>query len=290
MEWFHQQEEEDKLPPVELAALLHYKFVCIHPFDDGNGRISRLLMNYVLLRHGLTPIIIKSADKKNYLYALHQADAGDLDAFIHYIAEQQKWSLEISIKAAKGESIDEPGDLEKRLTRLKKEWGEDTVVRVVKKKDHATVLEVINKSVFPFATAWQNKLEEFDTFLFSRRIGITTYYGERSNANSNLGGEHFVELLRHSIEQSPANIVPARITLFCNPLGIRPLYKELGLAGGEIKFIFSPNFYEVKITNAPTVIHKIYDYMLIEEEIAKLVEEVGMILLNDLELNLEKHK
>lgn len=64
IDWYRKEEQKAELHPVALAALLHYKFVRIHPFDDGNGRISRLLMNYVLFKHNLPPIIIKSSDKK----------------------------------------------------------------------------------------------------------------------------------------------------------------------------------------------------------------------------------
>ncbi len=119
--WYLSETEKKELNPVELAALLHYKFVCIHPFDDGNGRISRLLMNYVLLKNNLPPIIIKSADKKYYLNALNQADVGNIDAFTKYIAEQLVWSLNIAVKAAKGENIDEPEDLDKRIAILERE-------------------------------------------------------------------------------------------------------------------------------------------------------------------------
>lgn len=119
MDWY--RAEEAIIHPVTLAAMLHYKFVCIHPFDDGNGRISRLLMNYVLLKNNLPPVIIKSADKKNYLFALNRADTGDYEAFILYIAEQLMWSLEMAIKAAKGEPLDEQGDLDKKIALLEKE-------------------------------------------------------------------------------------------------------------------------------------------------------------------------
>lgn len=105
-EWYRVEEMNSATHPVVLAALLHYKFVCIHPFDDGNGRIARLLMNYVLLKNDLPPVIIKSADKKNYLFALNQADAGDTEAFIQYICTQLVWSLHLYIKTAKGESIE----------------------------------------------------------------------------------------------------------------------------------------------------------------------------------------
>lgn len=113
--WYCEEEEKKRLHPVQLAALLHYKFVRIHPFDDGNGRMSRLLMNYVLIKHKFPPVIIKSADKKNYLFALNQADAGDIDAFARYIGEEMIGSLELSIKAAKGESIEEDDDLQKEI-------------------------------------------------------------------------------------------------------------------------------------------------------------------------------
>lgn len=118
LEWY--RTEGSNLHPIITAALLHYRFVRIHPFDDGNGRISRLLLNYHLLRNNLPPLVIKSADKQNYLFALQKADVGDLDAFCIYVAEQLLWSLDLSIKAAKGESIEEIGDWEKELALLEK--------------------------------------------------------------------------------------------------------------------------------------------------------------------------
>lgn len=61
IEWLREEEEKKDMHPVVLASLLHYNFVRIHPFDDGNGRLSRLLMNYILFKHGLPPVVIKSA-------------------------------------------------------------------------------------------------------------------------------------------------------------------------------------------------------------------------------------
>ncbi len=120
LEWLRRVSAEKKLHPVQIAAQLHYDFVRIHPFDDCNGRTSRLLMNYVLIQNGFPPVIIKSADKKGYLNALNKADVGDLNAFIEYVANQLVWSLEIYIKAAKGESIEEEDDLDKEIDVWKK--------------------------------------------------------------------------------------------------------------------------------------------------------------------------
>lgn len=128
--------------PIYQAAMLHYKFVRIHPFDDGNGRVSRLLMNYIMYKHDLPPIIIKSNDKKGYITALNKADTGDIDAFISYIAEQAVWSLDISIRAARGENIDEKGDLDKEIDILKKNVEVNRIINKSPKIVYDTFIHV----------------------------------------------------------------------------------------------------------------------------------------------------
>lgn len=72
--WYNEAEQSNSLSPVELAALFHYRYIRIHPFEDGNGRIARLMVNYILSRHGWPMIVVRNRDKKIYLEALHQAD------------------------------------------------------------------------------------------------------------------------------------------------------------------------------------------------------------------------
>ncbi len=72
--WYNEAETKTKYSPVELAALFHYRYIRIHPFEDGNGRIARLLVNYILARHGWPMIVVRSRNKKEYIEALHQAD------------------------------------------------------------------------------------------------------------------------------------------------------------------------------------------------------------------------
>jgi len=74
VDWYNAAEQEGKLSPVEMAALFHYRYIRIHPFEDGNGRIARLLMNYILTRHGYPMIVVRSRKKSEYLEALHQTD------------------------------------------------------------------------------------------------------------------------------------------------------------------------------------------------------------------------
>lgn len=68
------------------AAWLHHRFVRTHPFQDGNGRVSRLLMAWAYLKRSLPPPVIPAAQKPEYIDALEAADEGDLRAFADYLA------------------------------------------------------------------------------------------------------------------------------------------------------------------------------------------------------------
>lgn len=74
VDWYNYQEQNGKLSPIELAALFHYRYIRIHPFEDGNGRIARLMMNYILTRHGYPMIVVRESKKSEYLDALHSTD------------------------------------------------------------------------------------------------------------------------------------------------------------------------------------------------------------------------
>jgi Fic family protein len=89
--WYNAASEQGELTPIELAALLHYRYIRIHPFEDGNGRIARLLVNYVLLRNNFPMVVIKTDDKNNYLKMLHLCDveSGPLPSDGAYSKTQQ---------------------------------------------------------------------------------------------------------------------------------------------------------------------------------------------------------
>ncbi len=78
--------------PVELAGLAHFRFVSIHPFGDGNGRISRLLMNNILNSHGYPMLNIRYLDRHSYYTALEKAQT-EMDEMIFL-----KWFIRYYIR------------------------------------------------------------------------------------------------------------------------------------------------------------------------------------------------
>jgi Fic family protein len=127
LNWYSEKTKEENSNPILVAAEFHYRFIRIHPFDDGNGRTARILMNFILMQFGFPPVIIKTEDKANYFATLQMADAGNIEVFITYIAHNLISSLEIMIAGAKGENIEEDdisikiAALEQKIKELKNE-------------------------------------------------------------------------------------------------------------------------------------------------------------------------
>ena len=93
--WF--EENKSKLHPIILAAEMHERLVTIHPFIDGNGRTSRLVMNLILLLNGYVIANIKGdyESRMSYYQALETAQtSGNKEDFLMFIAQTEKDSLE----------------------------------------------------------------------------------------------------------------------------------------------------------------------------------------------------
>jgi len=88
--------------PIECAAWTHAEFVRIHPFVDGNGRTSRLIMNYQLMSNGLLPISIKKESRLDYFNSLESyAVKNDLSLFENMIAVLEEEQLDKYLNMSK---------------------------------------------------------------------------------------------------------------------------------------------------------------------------------------------
>ncbi|HEX8734926.1 MAG TPA: Fic family protein [Pyrinomonadaceae bacterium] len=163
VKWFRNEKEKPDVNSIILAALFHYRFIRIHPFDDGNGRVARILMNFILMQFGYPPVIIKTEDKENYFAVLRLADADELEPFIEYIAQNLIHSLEVMIKGAKGEDIEEPDDLDKELALLDKKL-EKAGRKIKAVKSFQTINELFDESLIPLAKYLENQCSKFKRF------------------------------------------------------------------------------------------------------------------------------
>ncbi len=288
IEWFRTEEEKKELHPAQLAALLQYKFVRIHPFDDGNGRIVRLLTNYVLLKNNLPPVVIKSADKQNYIHALRVADTGDINSFIEYIIEQLIWSLELSIKAARGESIDEPGDLDKKISLLKRKLGEKDDEKIKMKYGVEAIKSVVENSITPLLKVWERRLKDFDPLFMLRKVYI-------SLDDKRYGGNNFEELLitvlkKHLLPNLEKNILVRKMIFQTDFTGLRNINKSMNMNGGEITFAFYENAYEKFDSVNKNIINRLYHQPLKDKEIENIIETIGTWLYRNIEQVVENEK
>ena len=99
--WY--RENRGKFRPLVLAAIIHNQFEYIHPFQDGNGRVGRLLLNHILLREGYPPVSISLEDRAEYYRVLQEYQRSrDLRPSMQFLASQYKKTLRrVTTKAKK---------------------------------------------------------------------------------------------------------------------------------------------------------------------------------------------
>jgi Fic family protein len=297
IDWY--RSEENGLHTVTLAAMLHYKFVRIHPFDDGNGRLSRLLMNYVLLKNNLPPVVIKSADKKNYLFALNQADIGDYAPFIEYIAQQLVNSLTLSIKAAKGEPIEEPDDFDKKLHILEKELEAVDPEKEIKQiYSHEVFWSAMNGWIKDLLIEVISPIQKFNKLFINTRHNISVQNGAYIQFVNEPAAEivnNFIaenDLARDRIRNSEANI---RFQAFYGTIkkgGLNPFGCNYGF-----EIVFQHAKYEVLVDQfvedgkqrQQVKLHeKLLHQSLSEKEIKYIVELLRTAIYDHIDFNTRK--
>ena len=191
LEWYRAEEARKTLHPIVLAAEFHFRFVLIHPFDDGNGRIARILLNYVLLRCEYPVVIIPTEEKDRYIASLEHADVGDVEPFYRYVAAREIESQNLWLRGARGESME---DVEKEAAILK------ASLQHPKKKVNPLILEKkIRRTIFelflPLIDVAGKKLQIFDEFFakHSYKLSVTRIGRREQNMEISLLQSHPVD-------------------------------------------------------------------------------------------------
>jgi Fic family protein len=264
VDWYALEKVKPEINPILLATQFHHKFINIHPFDDGNGRVVRLLMNYILLQFAYPPIIIKTEDKTAYFSALQAASAGNIEPFFEFIINNLILSLELIIKGARGESVEDPDDLDKELALLEQKFSSqntkfDTVKNV--KSIQIIVTEVIIKILKQLEVI--NK--KFERFYIDKLETIECFYDYGNYGDENVLS--FFEFYHLNEINFDSNLVS--ISIKSNFSKFKYIGLEHNYFIGEINCRFDEVKYSIEIKNQ--IIDKRYDEVLTDDEVYTIV-------------------
>ena len=262
IDWYNERIVAAGLNPILLAAEFHYKFIRIHPFDDGNGRTARILMNFILMKFGYPPVIIKTEDKENYFAALRLADVGEIEAFITYIAINLVRSLDIMLAGARGESIEEPDDIDKEIALLERKLIYFETNKVAKSKE--IVIGLISNSL-------QSSINKFIVDISK----ISKLYKE-SDFSISVGDEKFYSTVEEYFDRFTEDI--SEINLIKN-IDINFYFSNLKQIGFEevyfssgLQIYFDINTYSINLNDdIDPIIQKSYTTNITKLEIDRII-------------------
>lgn len=104
----------DTVHPLILSAWFHHMFTIIHPFQDGNGRMARLLTSLIFIKHGYFPFtVLREEAKVKYIEALEKADNDEPQNLVSYFGEVQKRNVQkaLNVKEVSSTSFSEVQDI-----------------------------------------------------------------------------------------------------------------------------------------------------------------------------------
>ena len=273
------------IDPILRAAMIHHEFTSIHPFDDGNGRVARLWANYILLKASYTPLVIRTETKEDYLTALAQADTGNFQPFVDYIAKELRWSIELAEKAAKGESLEEPGDLDKKIALLEKKIESSDHENVKVQYSKSSMLNQVKSTFLEVVRRTLVKSEKVQKWFNYRELEILI-----NGSGKNLGD--YDELSEYLLDKNNFKERTNKITFTLMLRG----FKKAGPDAFDQYLTIEVNFREwvfefIADRQQRNVMGKyLYDHTFSEEELNLLIEQYVNILVENIDATLNRLK
>ncbi|PSR55005.1 hypothetical protein AHMF7605_16580 [Adhaeribacter arboris] len=258
--WYKDKKDVPDVNPILLAAEFHYRFIRIHPFDDGNGRTARILMNFILMQFGYPPVIIKTEDKANYFSVLQLADSGSIEPFMDYIAKNLIRSLELMIAGASGQSIEEPDDLDKEIALLEQRFKTSIKENQVLRTKEA-VLDIYDNSIAKLWERFLSSCKRFDSFY---AINESTLY----ILGKAWKGVDAPKMIRQFIDENLSFIYLIYNFTSINYEGLTNYNFRSQI---EVKFNFTEG-YTIHLPDNSKLLEKPYGVQLTDKEIDELVK------------------
>ncbi|MEM6767713.1 MAG: Fic family protein [Bacteroidota bacterium] len=265
LQWYADQLAQNEVNPIFLSSLFHANFLRIHPFDDGNGRMARLLTNYILLQFGYPPVIIKTEDKARYFSVLRQADYGLMDPLTDYLSRNLNQSLAVMIRGARGEKIDSSEDLDRQIAILEEKLrtvGQE--VGII--KGRKVLSNLFKESLAPLVERFMEVNASFEKFYLSSgaEIQLVLENGKMKGAKGKIKPSH----VRKRIHKQTHSL-----TLSHQYATLKQFGREAFSFTSTIQFIFAKSRYSVLIPGELKY-DKLYDEYLSSREIERIIKAI----------------
>ena len=198
-DWLKKDREEQYKTLVSFLANLHHRFICIHPFDDGNGRVVRLLLAYVLIRLDFLPMVLDN--REQYIKAIQFADAGDLTPLEELFDSNIVNMINIGV-ASKGNKISLDDDKKSQI----KEYKDLNIDSNKDKKEQRNNRDLAH-SVAKISKKPDSNLESKE----NDQSDLPTENKKRIKVNSrlNVNKKHFEKIARPSFREDESSQIPA---------------------------------------------------------------------------------
>ncbi|WP_116108163.1 Fic family protein [Lewinella sp. IMCC34191] len=264
IEWYNSSD----LDTIRKAAEFHHKFVLIHPFDDGNGRTARILMNFILMKGGFPPSIIPVESKEEYFRVLRLADTDQMEPFIQFIAESVNNSMELMVKAINGESISSITDIDKEVVLLKEKIlsSKDSVREF---RNNNSIKNIVNKVIDQITNRYFERVSNFDA-LYQMNIKSVVINGDRQIYNASFDYKALLENKELKLET---------IDLVASYYNIRKLDDHDVTFESKMIFRFKETFVEIVGYSVGVTEQLKYDSVMNADEIDSIINPL-----------IEKHK
>lgn len=194
----HKKKKYD-LHPLVIAAVFHKRFIAIHPFGDGNGRMGRILMNLILMQNGFMPTIVPLTSRDGYYLALNDSTAEDMSPLIQYVGENLIQSMELAVEGAKGNSVEEPEDWEKELEIMRQKVVNETDTIERRTWSLNNQKNILKKVLYPLLKKLVPKFQKIQEVLYENGYWVIiekSVLEERIVSN----GDELIEVLMNAYE------------------------------------------------------------------------------------------
>lgn len=145
--------ENEAVHPLILSTWFHHMFTIIHPFQDGNGRIARLLSSLIFIKHGYFPFtVIREEAKAKYIEALEEADNGAPQRLVSYFGEVQKRNIQqaLNLRDVSSTSLVEVQDI---FARKVANWKNDQI------QEHEKSLQLGRNAIYEYCSSIMEQLK-----------------------------------------------------------------------------------------------------------------------------------